>query len=72
MLPWHAHSLCWRSFCLTDEEAHQSDGIASHSDGAEPDIQVSSGLARSYSTDDDLEEDREWLGIFNRNLMEWL
>ncbi|XP_046899567.1 presenilin-2 [Hypomesus transpacificus] len=42
----------------TDEEAHQSDGIASHSDGAEPDIQVSSGLARSYSTDDDLEEDR--------------
>ncbi|XP_021423892.1 presenilin-2 [Oncorhynchus tshawytscha] len=41
----------------SDEEAHRSEGSALARDWVEPETQVSSGMNRSYSTEDDLDEE---------------
>ncbi|CDQ72691.1 unnamed protein product, partial [Oncorhynchus mykiss] len=46
-----------RHQCSSDEEAHRSEGSALARDWVEPETQVSSGMNRSYSTEDDLDEE---------------
>uniref|UniRef100_A0A4W5MCW1 Presenilin n=1 Tax=Hucho hucho TaxID=62062 RepID=A0A4W5MCW1_9TELE len=51
------NELTFAIFGSSYEDAHQSEGSALARDSAEPETQVSSGMNRSYSTEDDLDEE---------------